>query len=370
MAVRARSPSAPRWAPGGGGSSSSSSPKASCWAPLAAQPGLLVAFWCTRALVALGPTTIPRLSDVGIDWRVLGFTVATAVATSVLFGLAPAVASTGGVMARFVIGAGRGSIGSAGTRTRKTLVVAEMALAVVLLVGAGLLVRSYERIAGVNPGFSADACPHLPPRSARREIRRAQTRGGSSSPDSSIVCGRSVAWKACLPSWACRSTPTSTSARAFVGRVNPIRSDTPNCRDAHHHPRLFQDDEDPAARRAGVQRARRCHEPGGRDHQRAGGPPVLAGAEPDRPGDSSRRAALSRCAQWSEDDCRHHRRREIRQPRHARSRRGVPAVRAASGRRPDDRRPDGRRSARIRADRPCRSRRSSIASSRSPTFTR
>jgi putative ABC transport system permease protein len=118
--------------------------------------GLLVAFWCTRALVALGPTTIPRLSDVGIDWRVLGFTVATAVATSVLFGLAPAVASTGGVMARFVIGAGRGSIGSAGTRTRKTLVVAEMALAVVLLVGAGLLVRSYERIVGVQPGFSAE----------------------------------------------------------------------------------------------------------------------------------------------------------------------------------------------------------------------
>jgi putative ABC transport system permease protein len=118
--------------------------------------GLLVAFWCTRALIALAPTTIPRLSDVGIDWRVLGFTVATAVATSVLFGLAPAVASTGGVMARFIIGAGRGSIGSPGTRTRKTLVVAEMALAVVLLVGAGLLVRSYERIVGVNPGFSPD----------------------------------------------------------------------------------------------------------------------------------------------------------------------------------------------------------------------
>lgn len=118
--------------------------------------GLLVAFWCTRALIALGPTTIPRLSDVGIDWRVLGFTVVTAVATSVLFGLAPAVASTGGVMARFIIGAGRGSLGSAGTRTRKTLVVCEMALAVVLLVGAGLLARSYGHITGVNPGFSAE----------------------------------------------------------------------------------------------------------------------------------------------------------------------------------------------------------------------
>jgi putative ABC transport system permease protein len=118
--------------------------------------GLLVAFWFTRVLVALGPTSIPRLADVAIDWRVLGFTVVTAVTTSVLFGLAPAAATSGGSMARFIIGAGRGTIGSGGTRTRKVLVVCEMALAVVLLVGAGLLVRSYSHIIDVNPGFSAD----------------------------------------------------------------------------------------------------------------------------------------------------------------------------------------------------------------------
>jgi putative ABC transport system permease protein len=118
--------------------------------------GLLVAFWCTRALIALGPASIPRLSDVGIDWRVLGFTMATAVATSVLFGLAPAVSSTGGGVARFAIGTGRGAIGSSGTRTRRALVACEMALAVVLLVGAGLLIRSYTRIVDVHPGFSAD----------------------------------------------------------------------------------------------------------------------------------------------------------------------------------------------------------------------
>src|SRR6185503_354105 len=93
---------------------------------------------------------------VGIDWRVLGFTMATAMATSVLFGLAPAVSSTGGAVARFAIGAGRGAVGSSGTGTRKALVTCEMALASVLLVGAGLLVRSYARIIDVNPGFSAD----------------------------------------------------------------------------------------------------------------------------------------------------------------------------------------------------------------------
>jgi putative ABC transport system permease protein len=118
--------------------------------------GLLVAFWCTRALIALGPATIPRLPDIGIDWRVLGFTMAVALATSVLFGLAPAIASTSGAIARFIVSAGRGAVGAASARTRKALVAVEMALAVVLLVGAGLLVRSYGRITNVDPGFSPD----------------------------------------------------------------------------------------------------------------------------------------------------------------------------------------------------------------------
>jgi putative ABC transport system permease protein len=123
---------------------------------LGAAAGLAVAFWCTRALVWLGPRSIPRLSDVGIDVRVLGFTVATALATSVLFGLAPALASTGGAVARFIGSAGRGAAGPGNTRLRKALVVCELALAVVLLVGAGLLIRSYQRLQQVNPGFDAD----------------------------------------------------------------------------------------------------------------------------------------------------------------------------------------------------------------------
>jgi putative ABC transport system permease protein len=118
--------------------------------------GLGVAYWCTRALVALGPASIPRLGEVGVDWRVLAFTVATAMLTSVVFGLVPALAATGGSIARFVSSAGRGTVGSGSTRVRKTLVVCEMALAVVLLVGAGLLIRSYQRISEVDPGFSPD----------------------------------------------------------------------------------------------------------------------------------------------------------------------------------------------------------------------
>ena len=90
-----------------------------------------------------------------IDLRVLAFTVGVAVGTSVLFGLAPALISTGGTLARVIAGAGRGTVGG-GSRTRKVLVVCEMALAVVLLVGAGLLIRSYDALQHVSPGFNPD----------------------------------------------------------------------------------------------------------------------------------------------------------------------------------------------------------------------
>src|SRR5206468_11258293 len=76
--------------------------------------------------------------------------------TSVRSGLGPAIAATGGRFASATGSAGRGSVGSGGTRVRKALVMCEMALAVVLLVGAGLLMRSYQRLSGVDPGFSAD----------------------------------------------------------------------------------------------------------------------------------------------------------------------------------------------------------------------
>jgi putative ABC transport system permease protein len=118
--------------------------------------GLAVAFWATRALIAMGPASIPRLGEVGVDLRVLAFTIAIAVTTSLVFGLVPALTATGGMVARFVSTAGRGTVSSGHTRIRRMLVVCEMALAVVLLIGAGLLIRSYQRIGMVNPGFSAD----------------------------------------------------------------------------------------------------------------------------------------------------------------------------------------------------------------------
>jgi putative ABC transport system permease protein len=118
--------------------------------------GLALADGATRVLVALGPAAIPRLGEIGLDWRVVAFAAATTIVTSVVFGLVPAFATSGRSLAGAATLAGRGSIGPAGSRIRKALVVCEMALAVVLLVGAGLLVRSYDRISKVDPGFSPD----------------------------------------------------------------------------------------------------------------------------------------------------------------------------------------------------------------------
>lgn len=124
---------------------------------LGAAGGLAVAWGGIRALVALGPAGIPRLAEVGMDWRVLAFAGAVAIATSVLFGIVPALTSTGAALSQAMVASGRGgAVGPGGRRTQKTLVVCELALAVVLLVGAGLLIRSYQRLSGVNPGFSAD----------------------------------------------------------------------------------------------------------------------------------------------------------------------------------------------------------------------
>ncbi|HEY7285850.1 MAG TPA: ABC transporter permease [Vicinamibacterales bacterium] len=117
--------------------------------------GLAVAWAATRALVTLGPASIPRLADVVVDFRVLLFAIAVACGTSLLFGLIPALSTTGATFAHGAV-TGRGSLGSGSHRLRRLLVVCEMALAVVLLVGAGLLIRSYQRLSGVNPGFSAD----------------------------------------------------------------------------------------------------------------------------------------------------------------------------------------------------------------------
>jgi len=124
--------------------------------------GLAFGVWGARALIALSPGDLPRAKDLAnaslvhsmLDWRLLGFTAAVGVFTGVLFGLVPALhlarANLGLALKE---GGDRGSTGIRVGRTRGALVVAEMSLAVVLLVGALLLIRTFVGLRAVDPGF-------------------------------------------------------------------------------------------------------------------------------------------------------------------------------------------------------------------------
>jgi predicted permease len=116
--------------------------------------GLLIAYWGTEALLALAPAGLPRLGEVGIDGWVLGFTVLVSLGTGVLFGLGPAVRVSRGDLNEPLKEGGRGSTeGLRGQRTRSALVASEVALSLVLLVGAGLLIETFARLRQVKPGF-------------------------------------------------------------------------------------------------------------------------------------------------------------------------------------------------------------------------
>ena len=119
--------------------------------------GALAAWGGLRAFVGLAPTTIPRLAEVTLDARVLAFTLGVAAITGVLCGLAPSVRVTGVGTATLLREAGRGGAGSRRSEAvRRVLVVSQMALAVLLLVGAGLMLRSVSRILAVNPGYATE----------------------------------------------------------------------------------------------------------------------------------------------------------------------------------------------------------------------
>jgi predicted permease len=111
--------------------------------------------WCARSwLIALAPADIPRLADTGIDMTVLGFTLGISIVTGILFGIVPAwQVSTGPLTGDLDEGNTRGSAGPRAGRTRDVLVVAQIAVALVLLIGAGLLLRSFAALTRVDTGI-------------------------------------------------------------------------------------------------------------------------------------------------------------------------------------------------------------------------
>ncbi len=116
--------------------------------------GLLIASWGSDLLVWLRPNGIPRLDEVRIDGAVLAFTGVAALLTGLLFGSIPAVQATQPALMATLKDGGRGALtGRHGSRVRGALVISEMALAVTLLIGAGLLINSFIRLQHVDPGF-------------------------------------------------------------------------------------------------------------------------------------------------------------------------------------------------------------------------
>jgi len=115
--------------------------------------GLALAYWGTKAILKGLPTALPRASEVGLDSKVLLFTLALSLLTGVIFGLAPAVRATGTNLQEVMKQSGRGSSGFR-HRLQGTFVAVEVALALVLLVGAGLMIRTLAALWRVNPGFN------------------------------------------------------------------------------------------------------------------------------------------------------------------------------------------------------------------------
>jgi putative ABC transport system permease protein len=116
--------------------------------------GLLLAAISLRLLRNALPDVIPRLKEMSVDGAVLGFTLAASVVTGVIFGILPALRSARTSVNAMLNDGGKGASSGGSQRGRSILLMAEVALAVVLLAGAGLLIRSFANLASVDPGFN------------------------------------------------------------------------------------------------------------------------------------------------------------------------------------------------------------------------
>jgi putative ABC transport system permease protein len=154
-------------------------------ASLGAIAGTALAYAATRALIATSPVTFPSFVTPQIDLRVAFFTVAVSLACGVVLGLAPAMHARVSRLAEALKDSARGgSDGRSAQRVRSALVVVEVSLAVVLLVGAGLMIRSVRNLAALDPGFDADSVLTL-----HASIPRMAVAGGPASP---VIEGRAL----------------------------------------------------------------------------------------------------------------------------------------------------------------------------------
>ena len=117
--------------------------------------GMLLALWGVEILPMLAPGDIPRLDRVAMDMRIFGFTLGVSFVTALIFGLAPALSASKPDIQTMLKEESAGSTRGSGIRPRNLLIVAEVAIALVLLVGAGLMMKSFLRLQAVDPGFNS-----------------------------------------------------------------------------------------------------------------------------------------------------------------------------------------------------------------------
>jgi len=140
--------------------------------------GVLIAAWGIRGLLAIAPQGLPRLDEVGVNWRMLGFAVAASLSASFIFGLAPAVHTSRVDLNEVLKQAGRGASGGGSGRLRASLIVFETAAAVALVIAASLLIRSFAALNRADMGFDTDrlllaetSVPSSDVEGARRAVR-------------------------------------------------------------------------------------------------------------------------------------------------------------------------------------------------------
>jgi putative ABC transport system permease protein len=140
--------------------------------------GLLLAVWGVKGIVALNADSIPRAETIGVDGTVVAFTLGVALLTGLLFGLAPSLHARHGALSVALKESGRTTAAAASSSFRRALVVMEIAVASFLVIGAGLLIKSFWLLGQVQPGFAPDHLLTLQvslPRAAYPEARQAAT---------------------------------------------------------------------------------------------------------------------------------------------------------------------------------------------------
>jgi predicted permease len=193
--------------------------------------GVALAYGALQILIAIAPANMPRLNEITIDLPVLGFAVATSILSGLLFGLFPILRLAGrrfaGNIAEFAHGGGRGaSAGRKQQRSQNALVVVQVALALVMLVSAGLMIRTFQNLRSVEPGFTDPATVQtmrltIPSATAREQERLVQLQAQIRKRLAAIPGVTSAAYTGVLPMDGGEGVPVYAEDKTYSAESFP-----------------------------------------------------------------------------------------------------------------------------------------------------